>query len=257
VKLILRTSMACLAVGLTASACRLAELPVSLPMLASVFFLSCAARLQNDWRDRHQDIKRGKVFASSHQRLFLLCLLSCWAVCCLLIAVTAYHNGISALLLTTAALAGLLYSETRKVPWLPISLAAITSAGPTFLPSTLEPNAARMLPLFAAAALLIFGREILMDLRDKEYDGDYKWTIPLAYGDRAAKWLAIVSIAGACIAIVTISPLAIGGVLVAGKGLMLFYRNASPVTTMNWLDMGAALVIAALVTFPPLPNPLA
>ena len=256
-RLVLRTSMACLAVGLAASAFRLAKLPIPLSILAPVFFIFCAARLQNDWRDRYQDRKRGKTFASSHQRLFLLCLLSCWAVCCSLIVIVALHNVLSGLLLAAMALAGLLYSETREIPWLPISISAIASASPAFLPSTLEPNAERMLPLFAAAALLIFGREILKDLEDKRFDGDYKWTIPLAYGDQAAKRLAIASIAGACVAVATISPLAIGGVLVAGIGLTLFYRDTSPAATMNWLDMGAALVIATLVTFPSLPSLLA
>jgi 4-hydroxybenzoate polyprenyltransferase len=257
VRLVLRTSMACLAVGLAASAFRVAELQISLPMLASVFFIFCVARLQNDWRDRHQDMKRGKILASSHKKIFLLCLSSCWAACCLLIVIAAFRNAASGLLLSAMALAVLLYSETRKIPWLPISLFAITSASPAFLPSTLESNAERMLPLFAAAALFIFGREILTDLRDKEFDKNYKWTIPVAYGERAAKRLAIMSIVGAFIAVVTISSLVIVGVLVAGAGLILFYRNTSPATTTNWLDGGAALVIAALVAFPPLPNLLA
>jgi hypothetical protein len=91
-------------------------------------------------------------------------------------------------------------------------------------------------------------------LRDKNFDKNYKWTIPVAYGDRAAKGLAITSIVGAFIAVVTISSLVIGGVLVAGVGLILFYRDTSLATTTNWLDTGAALVIVALVAFPPLPN---
>ena len=253
-RLVLRTSMACLAVGLAASAFRLAKLQISLSILASVFFIFCAARLQNDWRDRYQDRKRGKTFASSHQRIFLSCLLACWAVCCLLIVIVASRSATSALLLSAMALAVLLYSETRKIPWLPISLFTITCASPAFLPSTLESNTERMLPLFAAAALFIFGREILTDLRDKEFDRTYKWTIPVAYGDRAAKWLAIISIAGACIAVATISPLVIAGILVAGMGLTLFCRDTSPTRTTNWLDGGAALVVAALVTFPPPPT---
>ncbi len=254
VRLALRMTMACLAVGLAVSAFRLARLQLSVLALASVFCIFCAARLQNDWRDRYQDVKRGKSFAFAHAKLFLLCLLSCWAVCCLLVGAVALQNGPLALLLAAMGLAGLLYSETRKLPWVPILISAITSASPAFLPSTLEPDMDRMLPLFAAAALYIFGREILKDLEDVRFDEDYKWTIPLAYGDRIARRLAVVSVAGACISVATISSLAVAGILAAAIGLVLFCRNISLGTTMNWLDAGAALVILALVAFPPLPN---
>jgi 4-hydroxybenzoate polyprenyltransferase len=85
------------------------------------------------------------------------------------------------------ALAGLLYSEVRKIPWTPISLSALTSGSPAFLPSTLRADAAEMWPLFAAASLLMFGREILKDLEDETIDQGYKWTIPVAYGERATE----------------------------------------------------------------------
>ena len=235
-----RATMAFLAVGLAVSAFRLAKLQLSLATLASVFCIFCVARLQNDWRDRYQDIKKEKKFASSYAKLFLLYLLLCWAVCCLLIGMVALQNKMSTLLLVAMALVGLFYSETRKIPWLPISLSAITSASPAFLPLPLEPDAARML-LFVAATLLIFGREILKDLEDKKFDEDYKWTIPLAYGDRTAKWLVIVSVAGACVFAAAISPLTIPGILVASIGLVLFCRSIPPATTMNWLDAGAPM----------------
>ncbi len=250
-KRILRASMGCLAVGLAASAFRLAKLPLSFVTLAAVFCLFCTVRLQNDWRDRFHDIKKGKIFATARPKLFLLLLLLFWAVCAALIGLIALQNATLALLLTVIALAALLYSETRKLPWVPICLSAIMSAIPAFLPSAFRTDVDRLLPLFVAAALLIFGREILKDLEDKSIDPGYKWTIPVAYGDYAAKWLGIASIAGACAAAATISPFVSAGILVACVGLVQFFRNAYPAKIMNWLDAGAALVIAALVTFPP------
>ncbi|MBN9511047.1 MAG: UbiA family prenyltransferase [Alphaproteobacteria bacterium] len=250
-KLALRGSMAYLAVGLAVSAFRITKVPLSFSALAAVFCVFCVARLQNDWRDRHHDIGKGKLLATERPVLFLTGLLAAWMVCGALIAATATHHLQTALLLCAMALAALLYSETRRLQWVPISLSALTSASPVFLPATVEPGAQWMLPLFAAAALLIFGREILKDLEDRRIDGGYKWTIPLAYGDRTAKWLVIASVAGAAVAAAAISPFGIAGVCVVGIGLLLFSRDTSPAMAMHWLDAGAALVIGALVMFPP------
>ena len=243
--------MACLAVGLAATAYRLTKLPMSAWTLAAVLCISCATRLQNDWRDRYHDLQKGKTFAWAYPKLFVVTVLSFWTVCTLLLATIALRNRTSALLLVAAAIAGLLYSETRRIPWAPILLSAIASASPAFLPSTLKPEVGRLLPLFAVAVLLIFGREILKDVEDKKFDAGYKWTIPLAYGCRAARWLATASVAGACVVAATISPLACVGILAAGAGLVLFWRDSAPATTMNCLDTGAALVIGALLIFPP------
>jgi len=246
----LRLSMACLAVGLTVAAFRLAKLAPPLAILAAVFCIFCAARLQNDWRDRFHDIKKGKTLASAHPRLFLLGVVASWGVCCMLVAAIAVQSAASALALAAIILAGVAYSETRGVPWLPICLSAGASAAPAFLPSA-QGGIAPMLPLFGAAALLVFGREILKDMEDEEFDGGYKWTIPLAYGNQAARRLAISSIAGGCVVVATISPLAVAGVVLAAGGILLVWRNASPAVAMKWLDTGAALVIAALAAFPP------
>lgn len=237
--------------GLAATAYRLTKLPVPAWTLAAVLCIACATRLQNDWRDRYHDLQKGKTLASAHPKPFMATVLSFWAVCSLLVTTIAIQNRTSALLLVALALAGLLYSEARRIPWAPILLSAIASASPAFLPSALEADVGRLLPLFAVAALLIFGREILKDLEDKTFDAGYKWTIPLAYGYRTAKWLAIASIAGACGIAATISPLAIAGILAAGTGLVLCSRDSAPATTMNCLDAGAALVIGALLLFPP------
>jgi 4-hydroxybenzoate polyprenyltransferase len=247
----LRVSMACLAVGLAVTAYRLERLPLSLSTLAAVFCITCATMLQNDWRDRYHDIKKGKSFASDHPRIFLLFLLSVWCACCLSVGVIALQNGTLALLLAAMALAGLVYSETRKIPWTPVFLTAVTSASPALLPATVAADAAPALRLFAAAALLIFGREILKDLADKPFDDGHKWTIPLAYGNRTAKWLAIVSVIGGCLVAALISPLAIAGILPAGMGAVLSRRNLSLATAKRWLDVGTALALLVLAGFPP------
>lgn len=243
--------MACLAVGLTVAAFRLAKLEPPVIALAAVFCIACAARLQNDWRDRFHDRKKGKTLASAHPWAFVLGVLASWSVCCLLVAVIAVQSATLALVLAALALAGMIYSETRAVPWLPISLSAAASAAPALLPSALQGGTVQMLPLFGAAALLVFGREILKDIEDEGVDGGYKWTIPLAYGNRTAKWLVVASVAGGCAVAAIISPLAIAGVALAVTGIVLVWRNAAPAATMRWLDAGAALVIIALAVFPP------
>jgi 4-hydroxybenzoate polyprenyltransferase len=251
VKLALRGSMAYLGVGLVVCAFRIANVPLSFSILAAVFCVFCVARLQNDWRDRHHDVGKGKFFASERPGMFLVGLAAAWALCCALIAITALEHWQAALLLCGMALAALVYSETRRLQWVPILLSALTSASPVLLPATVMRGADPMLPLFAAVVLLIFGREILKDLEDRRIDGGYKWTIPLAYGDRAAKRLAIASVAGAAILAAAVSPLGIAGVALAGVGLVLILRDTAPADAMKWLDAGAALVIGALVIFPP------
>lgn len=247
----LRVSMACLAVGLAVAAFRVAQLAPPLASLGAVFGIACSARLQNDWRDRVHDINKGKTFASVHPRLFLLGLAASWGVCCLLVAVIAVQSPRLALILAALMLAGALYSETRRVPWLPICLSATASAAPAVLPLALGGDSARILPLVGAAGLLVFGREILKDIEDAGFDGGYKWTIPLAYGHRAARWLVISSIGAGCMVVAALSAPAVVGIVLAGIGLVLFWRNASPAATMKWLDAGAALAIIALAAFPP------
>lgn len=253
IRLVLRTTMACLAVGLAATALRIAGQPVSALTLAAVFLIFCAARMQNDWRDRRQDIKKGKTFAARRPRLFASLLLANWAACGALIGLEALRSVPLALLLAAMVVAGLVYSETRRVPWMPISISVITSASPAFIPSTLVPGAKPMLPLFAAAALFILGRELLKDLDDRPIDGGYKWTIPVAYGERTAKWVAVLSLAGACVACAAISPLTLLGIVVAAVGVTLIGLDGSRSATLDWLDAGAALVILALLVFPTLP----
>jgi 4-hydroxybenzoate polyprenyltransferase len=251
VKLALRGSMAYLGVGLVVCAFRIANVPLSFSVLAAVFCVFCVARLQNDWRDRYHDVGKGKLFASERPRMFLFVLVAAWAICCALIAITAVGHWPAALLLCGMALAALLYSETRRLRWVPISLSALTSASPVLLPATVVRGTDPMLSLFAAVALLIFGREILKDLEDRRIDAGYKWTIPLAYGDRTAKWLAIASVAGAAALAAAVSPLGIAGVCIAAVGLVLVSRDTAPADAMKWLDAGAAFVIGALVIFPP------
>jgi 4-hydroxybenzoate polyprenyltransferase len=252
-RLVLRARMAWLGVGLAACAFRVASLPLPLSALVPVFCIFTATRLQNDWRDRNHDLKKGKRFASGHPGLFLGLVFSSWALCGLLIVIAALQNRMLALLLLLMVLEGLIYSETRRVPWLPISISVLLSASPAFFPATLTSDVNRMLPLFAVAALFIFGREMLKDLEDSAIDAGYKWTIPVAYGERTAKWLAIGSIVAACAVAATISPWTLGGSIVAVMGLFLFSRDSPLSTTMNWLDIGAALVVVTLVMFPSVP----
>jgi 4-hydroxybenzoate polyprenyltransferase len=244
----LRLAMGCLAaIALAMSAFRLTEHKPSLLVLAALFCIVGATRLQNDWRDRYHDIGKGKALACSRPRLFAGCVLGLWALCCVLIGVVALQSGMTALLLGAMGLIGLVYSEARRIPWAPILLCSITAASPAFLPATLDQGLNRTLPLFVAAALLIFGREILKDFEDKKIDENYKWTIPLAYGERTAKWLVGMSVSGACIVVATITPWAIAGTVIMAAGLVLLRRDVSPQRAANWVDVGAAFAVAALV----------
>ena len=110
---------------------------------------------------------------------------------------------------------------------------------------------AQMLPLFGAAALLVFGREILKDVEDEEIDGGYKWTIPLAYGNRAARMARHVVHRWRMRRRRNHFSFPPWRVLCSRVLALCWSGGTLLPPPMKWLDAGAALVIIALAAFPP------
>jgi len=142
------------------------------------------------------------------------------------------------------ALLGLIYSEFRKIPLTPIMLVAFTSASPVLLAlgTNVDKNNTIIL-IFLSSAFIIFGREITKDLDDKQIDIEYKWTIPLAIGDKKSRTIAASTILIGLVIIAKISLITWPALLIATMGAILLIRGSRPRITRIYLNIGMALMI--------------
>lgn len=154
----------------------------------TVFFILCSCMLQNDWRDRKHDLKKGKSFANDEPKKFFLFLCTFWLVSLSLsLLLSVYQFQYFPLLLFLIILT-FLYSELRKFPYmsaLSLSLTACTSIlFPSFFTGNLSVESAM---LFVGTFILIFARETIKDIQDIRIDKNYKATLPVRIGERKSK----------------------------------------------------------------------
>lgn len=238
----------CLLAGLlTIAGFRLGGTPISWLALVAVFFIACSTMLQNDWRDRRHDSHKGKILALQHPRTFLVLLLAFWFVVCVLMFVATIENSKVGAALAAMAFAGLVYSETRRVPMMSIALVALTSGSPAILSVMAGADMNKAWPLFLSATLIVFGREITKDIDDHRIDGGYKWTIPLVIGNKRAKAIAVVTIMVGLAVAVKLSMAVLPASLPATVGVILLVRGAQPKTARICIDVGVALTVLTLI----------
>jgi hypothetical protein len=133
---------------------------------------------QNDWRDRYHDIKKGREYVLEYEPSFLRILRFEWSALLLLNLFSTMGNfSVGLVIVGMTAVAGI-YSEIRKIPFVPIALVSITAASPILLASAFEGWKYQHSLLFFAVVSIIFSREIMNDLFDLKADRGYKWTIP-------------------------------------------------------------------------------
>ncbi len=245
----LRLSVCFLASLLTVTGFRVAGLATPWAAVAAVFFITCATMLQNDWRDKYHDSRKGKTLALQQQGAFLVWLLVFWAVCGGLIIVAAVHNAGVGIALAILALVGIAYSETRRIPLVPVTLVSLASASPVALPLFSGANPERFWLLFLSVSLVIFAREITKDLEDMHIDGDYKWTLPLALGDQRSRIIAAVAVVAGFLALANMSLTILPAASLMFVGAILLVRGARPRTSRKWLDVGMAFTILTLIAF--------
>lgn len=245
----LRLSVCILASFLAITGFVLAGTGVSWVAVMAVFFIASATMLQNDWRDRFHDIRKGKVLAYQHAGKFLALLSAFWLVSGCLIALAAVHDISVGVALAILAVAGVMYSETRMIPFVPIVLVSLASASPAALPLAAGANSEKLWLLFLSATLVVFAREITKDLDDKQIDGGYKWTIPLAFGEQHSRILAAVVVVAGLVAAAKVSLLILPAASLAVIAAVALVRGAKPSTSRKYLDAGMALVILTLITF--------
>lgn len=154
-----------------------------------IVIVASATMAHNDWRDRFHDSKKGKNFALIKSNSFFKFVIFLWIISLCLATTLLTINTHFGLLSFVIIVAGLIYSETRRVPFLPAIIVAITSASPTLYPILLKPNRLSWF-LFIATALFIFSSEIIKDISDMKNDLGYKRTIPIIIGAKQSKIVA-------------------------------------------------------------------
>lgn len=244
----LRLKVSLLATLLTVASYRLSHLDISWLVVVTVFCITVVTMVQNDWRDRFHDIKKGKVLASSCSKRFLAFLCVLWAVVVVLIAVAATENLYTAALFAAMAFVALVYSETRQIPLMPITLVCITSASPVLLPLTVGASVAPVALLFCMVMLVSFGREIFGDLYDSHIDKGYKATIPALSFVRRPDVLAALAICiGTFLAEGLIPWILLPGVLLSDVGVCALALNIHSKWSWRLLDGGLALIMLPII----------
>ena len=245
----LRLSVCILASFLAITGFVLAGSNISWVAVAAVFFIASATMLQNDWRDRFHDVRKGKVLAYERQGAFLVLLVGFWTICWGLIALATVHDAKLGVALAMLAVAGVAYPETRMIPLVPITIVSLASASPAILPLTNGASSEKLWPLFLSATFVVFAREVTKDLDDKKIDGGYKWTIPLAFGERRSRILAAVAVVVGLVAVAKVSLMILPAATLAVIASVALVRGTEPRTVRKYLDAGMALVILTLITF--------
>lgn len=155
-----------------------------LPALAIVVIAS-STMVWNDYRDREHDRKKGKDFAFLNRWRFLAFGLALWLVSVVLsLAIGVFENWPMAYLALGITASGLVYSETRRLPFVPNALVALTAASPVLFPFAAGRHDFRLLLFFLAVVLAIHAREIAKDFDDVDIDPGYKWTLLQRVGQR-------------------------------------------------------------------------
>jgi 4-hydroxybenzoate polyprenyltransferase len=153
-----------------------------LPALAIVVIAS-STMVWNDYCDREHDRKKGKDFAHLNRWRFLAFGIILWLASiglCLLIGIRqSWPMAYLALGITAS---GLIYSETRRIPFVPNAMVALTAASPLLFPLAAGHLDFRLLFLFVAVVLAIHAREIAKDVEDLPFDPGYKWSLPQYLG---------------------------------------------------------------------------
>jgi 4-hydroxybenzoate polyprenyltransferase len=147
-----------------------------------VTVIACATMVQNDWRDRTHDRKKGKLLASDRPNHFFLWTLMLWLIAIAIVVYGSSSNPRFGILPILAIVAGMVYSETRHITLLPLLFAALISAAPILFPIFLGFSSPLLVWLFVATATIILSREIIKDIDDVIIDRGYKKTLPLLVG---------------------------------------------------------------------------
>lgn len=222
----------------------------NLLILAFVVVVTAATMAQDSWRDRQHDrLRKGKDFVCKREKTFFVFVMLLWLIS-VLMAVSIFNaNKYWGIISLVIIFLGSTYSEIRLIPLLPNFVVAIT-----FICTLLYSFNHGMIEgylLIVATFLLVFGREIITDSRDRTTDGGYKWTLPLKLGERNAKLIAGMVVISAVPSILYLFiPTFFGAVFLIMAGLHLMYDKDN-LQARKILDCGLAFTLLSIILFYP------
>jgi len=208
-----------------------------------VIVIACATMVQNDWRDRINDRKKGKTLAYDKSHHFFLWVILWWGAAIALVVYGWRTDPAFGILPTLAILVGMVYSEIRRIPLISLLLTALTSAGPVLFPTFLGFGSPLLIWLFIVTFVLILSREVIKDIDDVMIDRGYKKTLPILVGVFKARIIASLLIVGSGLIAWMVFNLWIELPLLLCVILYLV-TYSDPETTKQWLDFG---ILAALI----------
>ncbi len=207
-----------------------------------------ATMVHNDWRDRFHDLHKGKGFAFLHGSSFLFFAVILWVLAvgqAIFLWETKTFFGILSIAIMTL---GMIYSETRKLPAVPGFIVAIASASPS-LYSLSESYVILPIAIFSFVTAIGFCREIICDIKDKDYDIYYKWTIPSVFGERRSRlftgMVISLSAVAAFISAEFLYPINKCGLLLLLASALTLVTNGNRLAAKILIDLSAVIILTA------------
>lgn len=229
-------------------------------LVLEAFLVATFAMLHNDYVDRVNDLKKGRRLAFEHPNQFRIVLIVGWVIiwAIALIPLAAYTFIIPIIVIS------MVYSYTRKIPYLPNLLVAFASASPLIWANGVSIPIISATPnsfMFLAILSCILGREIIKDIEDAEVDVGWKRT-PVSLGwfskeneQRLAchligggvGWCILATLIrisqGSIIAIL----IYIVGIFLCWYGSIMLYSEDTPERGKKFFDRGMLLLLLSLI----------
>lgn len=206
-----------------------------------------AIMVQNDWRDRYHDLRKGKKFVVENESSFFLFTVSLWVISAMLIIIIWTKDtfwGITSLYLT---LMGLVYSEARALPIAPGLIVSQTAAGAVLFSFVKNPQPSLVL-LYLSTTFFIWGRETLKDMDDVDIDNGYKWTFPVNLGVKKSMRIVVLMYTVALILMLFVSWKALLGIpFLVASVMMMMMANKNHKLTKRIGDLGIAVILISLL----------
>ena len=155
--------------------------------------LTMSIMVFNDWGDRENDCKKGKIFASEHSQELMQYWRKLSVVTALILIPVAYWSVPLMLYAALIWAAGILYSYTQRRYLLNNAIVALCAGAPA-LNGTVYHGEIRWIAVCTASIFmaLIFINELYKDVKDAGIDRGHKVTMPIRIGSRLTIWQTIV-----------------------------------------------------------------
>lgn len=156
------------------------SMPVLPALLSAVAFAGIAwtIMLFNNIIDRKNDKRKGKRFASKHPGLLVTVLSVMSGLILVLLGLLAIWSPLSALYCGGVWVLGFLYSFMRKFFLIQNAIVGVCSASPILVAGVYYGGIVKeQLLVFFTLFFLIWAKEVYLDIRDRQADTGYKWTL--------------------------------------------------------------------------------